>query len=298
MMLKTVVLLTISALGLTLAVSMRAGAEEAAAKTIKTGYALVNGLNMYYEIHGSGEPLIILHGGLGSTDMFSGLMPALAKIRQVIAVDLQGHGRTADVERPMSYQSMADDIAALMRHFKIQKADILGYSLGGGVAVRTAIQHPECVNRLVVVSTVFKLDGWYPEVRTAMSHLSAEAAEQMKPSPLYQSYARVAPRPADWPVLVTKLGSLIRTDFDWSKEVGAIQAPTLLVFGDADAVRPEHAIEFFQLLGGGKKDGGWDGSGISKARLAILPGVTHYNMLASPHLGPVVTEFLTATSTH
>jgi pimeloyl-ACP methyl ester carboxylesterase len=185
-----------------------------------------------------------------------------------------------------------------MRHLKIQKADILGYSLGGGVAVRLAIQHPESVNRLAVVSTVFKLDGWYPEVRAAMSHLDAEAAEQMKPSPLYQSYARVAPRAADWPVLVTKVASLIRTDFDWSKEVAAIQIPTLLVFGDADAVRPEHAIEFFQLLGGGKKDGGWDGSGISKARLAILPGVTHYNMLASPQLAPVITEFLTATATH
>ena len=254
-------------------------------------YAPVNGLNLYYEIHGTGEPLVLLHGGLGSTDMFGELLPSLSKIRRVITVDLQGHGRTADIERPLSYEAMADDIAALLKNLGIEQADIMGYSLGGGVALRTAIQHPEAVQKLVLVSIVFRRDGWYPEVVTAMSHMGPASAEQMKPSPLYQRYARIAPRPADWPVVVTKLGQLLSKDFDWSHDVAKIQARTLLVYGDADAVRPAHIVQFYELLGGGKKDAGWDGSGISSARLAILPGVTHYNIV-SPALASTVLSFL------
>jgi pimeloyl-ACP methyl ester carboxylesterase len=208
----------------------------------------VNGLNLYYEIHGAGEPLVLLHGGLGSTDMFGELLPSLSKIRRVITVDLQGHGRTADIERPLSYEAMADDIAALLKNLGIEQADIMGYSLGGGVALRTAIQHPEAVKKLVLISIGFRRDGWYPEVVTAMSHMGPAAAEQMKPSPLYQRYARIAPRPADWPVLVTKLGQLLSKDFDWSHEVARIRARTLLVYGDADAVRPAHIVQFYELL--------------------------------------------------
>jgi pimeloyl-ACP methyl ester carboxylesterase len=160
------------------------------------------------------------------------------------------------------------------------------------VALRTAIRHPEVVNRLVLVSTAFRRDGWYPEIRAGMDQMGPGAAEPMKQTPMYQLYARIAPRPADWPVLITKLGELVRKEYDWSKDVAAIKAPTLLVFGDADAVRPAHAVEFFELLGGGKKDGGWDGSGISSARLAILPGLTHYTVFASPVLASTVTAFL------
>jgi pimeloyl-ACP methyl ester carboxylesterase len=259
---------------------------------LETGYAPVNGLNLYYEIHGEGEPLVLLHGGLGSTEMFGEILPLLANKRRVIVVDLQAHGRTADIDRPLSYEAMAGDIAALMKHLGIGKAALMGYSLGAGVALRAAIQHPELVAKLVVVSTVFKRDGWYPEVLAAMAQVGAASAEPMKQSPIYQTYARIAPRPGDWPVLLTKIGEGIRKDYNWSKEVAAIKAPTMLVFGDADAIRPAHMVEFFGLLGGGQKDAGWDGSGMSNARLAILPGFTHYNILSSPALAPTVIPFL------
>jgi pimeloyl-ACP methyl ester carboxylesterase len=283
-----------SAAGSILAASALALAQKRTTTALKTGYAPVNGLNLYYEIHGAGEPLILLHGGLQATEMLGEILPSLANTRRVIAVDLQAHGRTADIGRPLSYEAIADDNAALMKYLGIAKADVMGYSLGGGVALRTAIQHPDAVRKLVVVSTVFRRDGWYPEVVAAMAQMGAGSAEMM-PSPIYQTYARVAPRPADWPVLLTKIGELLRKDYDWSKEVAAIKAPTMLVFADADAIRPEHAVQFFQLLGGGKKDAGWDGSGMSNARLAILPGLTHYNIFSSPALAPTVASFLDAT---
>jgi len=282
-----------SAAGIILATSL-AFAQTRTTTALKTGYAPVNGLKMYYEIHGTGEPLILLHGGVGSTENFSEILPSLSSTRQVIAVDLQAHGRTADIDRPLSYEQMADDIAALIKYLRIGNANVMGYSLGGGVALRTAVQHPDLVKKLVVVSAVFKRDGWYPEILAAMAQSGAATAEQMKQTPMYATYARIAPKPADWPVLLTKLGDLLRQDYDWSKEVAAIKAPTLLVFGDADAVRTAHAVEFFELLGGGKKDAGWDGSGMSNARLAILPGLTHYNIFSSPALASAVMQFLDA----
>jgi pimeloyl-ACP methyl ester carboxylesterase len=261
---------------------------------VKSGYAPVNGLKLYYEIHGSGGPLILLHGGVGSTGMFSAIMPTLASGRQVIAVDLQAHGRTADIDRPLSCEAMADDIAALMRTLNIPKADVMGYSLGGGVALRVAIQHPEMVRKLVLVSTPCKRSGWYPEIQAAMGTFDPAQVEQMKQSPMYQAYAKIAPRPEDWGLLFKKLGELLSKDYDWSKEVTEIKSPTLLVVGDADAVRPAHVVEFFELLGGGKKDAGWDRSGMSNARLAILPGTTHYNIFMSQKMASAAAEFLAA----
>ena len=287
-------LMATSAAGIILAASAVAFAQRRATTAVKTGYAPVNGLKLYYEIHGSGEPLILLHGGVGSTEMFGEILPLLSNTRRVIAADLQAHGRTADIDRPLSIEAMADDIAALIKHLGIEKADVMGYSLGGGVALRTAIQHPDVVKKLVLVSTAFKRDGWYPEIVAGMAQMGAGAAEPMKQTPMYQLYARTAPKPADWPVLLTKLGELLRKDYDWSKDVAAIKAPTLLVFGDADAVRTAHAVQFFELLGGGKKDAGWDGSGMSNARLAILPGLTHYNIFSSTALPSTVTPFLDA----
>jgi pimeloyl-ACP methyl ester carboxylesterase len=275
-------------------IATTAAAGAVLAASTQTGYAPVNGLKLYYEVHGTGAPLVLLHGGLGSTDMFAEILPLLSSGRQVIAVDLQAHGRTADIDRPLSFEAMADDIAGLLKHLKIAKADVMGYSLGAGVALRTAVQHPDVVRKLVLVSTAFKRDGWYPEIVAGMSQMGPAAAEPMKQTPMYQLYARVAPRPADWPVLIIKIGDLLRKDYDWSKDVTAIKAPTLLVFGDADAVRPAQAVQFFELLGGGKKDGGWDGSGVSNARLAILPGLTHYNIFSSPGLAGAVTPFLDA----
>jgi pimeloyl-ACP methyl ester carboxylesterase len=261
---------------------------------VKTGYAPVNGLNLYYEIHGTGEPLILLHGGLGAGEMFAPIIPALSSNHRVITVDLQAHGRTADIDRPLTFEAMADDLAALLKHLGFAKADVMGYSLGGGVALRVAVRHPEAVRKLVIVSTAFQRDGWYPEILAGMSQIGPAAAEPMKQTPIYQLYARIAPKPADWPVLLTKIGALLSKDYDWSKDVAAIKAPTLLVFGDADAVRTAHAEQFFELLGGGKKDAGWDGSGMSSARLAILPGLTHYTIFSSPTLASTVTPFLDA----
>jgi len=285
-------LIATTAAGTILAASALACAQTHTTTAFKTGYALVNGLNLYYESHGTGEPLILLHGGLGATEMFGEVLPLLSKTRRVIAVDLQAHGRTADIDRPMTFEAMADDIAALMKHLEIERADVMGYSLGGGVALRIAVRHPDMVRKLVLVSIAFRLDGWYPEIVSGMAHVGAGSAEAMKQTPMYQLYARIAPKPADWPVLLTKIGELLRMDYDWSKDVAAIKAPTLLVFGDADAVRTAHAVQFFELLGGGKKDGGWDGSGMSNARLAILPGLTHYNIFSSPALASTVTPFL------
>jgi len=292
-MLKKSIIAT-SAAGFIVAASALASAQTRATTAVKTGFAPVNGLKLYYEIRGRGEPLILLHGGLGATEMFAGILPSLSDGRRVIAVDLQAHGRTADIDRPLSIEAMADDIATLIKHLGFEKADVMGYSLGGGVALRTAIQHPGSVRKLVLVSTAYKRDGWYPEIVAGMAQMGPDAAEPMKQTPMYQIYARIAPKPADWPVLLTKLGDMLRKDYDWSKDVAAIRAPTLLVFGDADAVRTAHAVQFFELLGGGKKDGGWDGSGICNARLAVLPGLTHYNIFSSPALVSTVTPFLDA----
>ena len=205
-------------------------------------YAAVNGIRLYYEFHGAGEPLVLLHGGLGAIEMFGEVLPLLAQGRQVVAVDLQAHGRTADVDRPLSYETMADDIGALIEQLGFERADVMGYSLGGGVAMQTAIRHPQAVRKLVVVSTPFRRDGWYPEVLAGMGQMGPDAAEPMKATPMYALYSSVAPRPNDWPVLLTKLGALLRQDYDWSGDAAAMGTPTLIVVGDADSVRTSHAV--------------------------------------------------------
>jgi len=261
----------------------------------QSGYAPINGLSMYYEIHGAGEPLILLHGGLGSTGMFGDVLPTLAVDRQVIAVDLQGHGRTADIDRPLRYELMGDDIAALIKHLGLAETDLMGYSLGGGVALRTTIQHPGLVRRLVIVSTPCSQDGWYPEIVASMAQMNGADAEFMKESSMYQEYARIAPRPEDFPTLLDKVGDMLRQRYDWSADVAALKMSTPLVLGDADSIPPAYSARFFEVLGGGKTDGGWDGSGMSSSRLAILPGVTHYNIFSSPLLVSIVRPFLDAS---
>jgi pimeloyl-ACP methyl ester carboxylesterase len=285
--------IVISVAGVIMVTSFLAFAGSRPTGPAKTGYAPVNGLNLYYEVHGMGQPLILLHGGLGSTEMFDAILPSLSKGRQVIALDLQGHGRTGDIDRPLSCDAMADDVAGLMKYLGIPKADIMGYSLGADVALRTAVRHSEVIRKLVIVSTAFRSDGWYPEISAAVAQIGA-SAEAMKQTPWYHVYARTAPKPEDWPVLLKKLGELSSKNYDWSKDVEEIKVPSLLVFGDADAVRTAHAVQFFELLGGGKRDGGFDGSGMSNARLAILPGLTHYNIFSSPSLASTVTLFLEA----
>ncbi len=253
-------------------------------------YAAVNGINLYYEIHGTGKPLILLHGGFGTFDMFAALSPALALDHQVIGVDLYGHGRTALTDRPIRFEDMADDIAGLIRHLGLEKADLLGFSLGGAVALQTAIRHSERVNKLVLISTPFKRTGWHPEMQTGMASLTPEF---ILGTPLHDAYTSVAPKPEDFSQLVTKLTEALGQDYDWTEHVSALRTPTLIIAGDADGLPPSHAVEFFTLLGGGLKDAGWNGEHLIPSQLAILPGATHYNIVfRADLLLPVLAPFL------
>lgn len=257
-------------------------------------YAEVNGIDLYYETHGSGRPMMLLHGGLGSGDMFAPILPTLAARRQVILVDLQGHGRTADIDRPIDIALMADDIAALIDHLGLDRPDVVGYSLGGGVALQTAVRHPEKVGRLVSASAHVRTDAIPAEMREQQGQVSAAAAEFMKDTPMYQTYVKVAPRPEDFPRLLDKIGESMAHDFDLTEEVRGLQVPTLIVAGDADMAPPSHYVEVFKLLDGGLRDGGWMGEGRPKGghALAILPGLTHYNLFASPLFAAVTLAFV------
>ncbi|HEU4541953.1 MAG TPA: alpha/beta hydrolase [Jiangellaceae bacterium] len=257
-------------------------------------YAEVNGLHMYYEVHGSGRPLILLHGGLGSGEMFGPVLPALAEHRQVIAVDLQGHGRTADIDRPIDIRLMADDIAALIDHLELDTPDVVGYSLGGGVALFTAIKYPDMIGRLVVASIYLRPDAIDPALLAQQGQVNAAAAEFMKDTPMYELYERVAPRPEDFPRLLDKIGNSMAQDFDYTEEVRNLKVPTLLVGADADMAPPSHYVEMFRLLDGGLRDGGWAGEGRPKGghALAILPGLTHYNVFSSPLFATATLAFL------
>ena len=254
--------------------------------------ARVNGIELAYQVFGTGSPLVLLHGGFGSVEMFGPNVELLAAGRRVIGVDLQSHGRSPAADRPMHFETMADDIASLIRELKLERAAIMGFSLGGAVALRTAIQHPELVDRLVLVSTVFKRSGWHAEMTAGMDAMGPEVAEPLKHSPMYQTYLQIAPRIEDWPVLVTQLTTALKIDYDWSSEVAELPMPVMIVSGDADGLPPSHAVEFFGLLGGGKRDANWDRTGMTHHRLAILPGLTHYDINVSPTLSQVVIPFL------
>lgn len=254
--------------------------------------AQVNGIELGYQVIGDGEPLILLHGGFGTMEMFGPNLQLLAAGRRVIGVDLQSHGRSPAAERPMRFETMADDIAALIRGIGLGRAAIMGYSLGGGVGLRTALQHPDVVERLVLVSTVFKRQGWHPEMIAGMEAMGPQTAEQLMPTPIYEAYQKVAPRAEDWPILVRQVTEAVRVDYDWSSEIPGLSSPTMLVVGDADGMPPSHAVEFFSLLGGGQRDASWDRSGMTLHRLAILPGVTHYDINVVPALSAAVIPFL------
>jgi pimeloyl-ACP methyl ester carboxylesterase len=257
-------------------------------------YADVNGINLYYSVHGSGRPLILLHGGLMSSELFGPVIPMLAERHQVIAVDLQGHGRTADIDRPIDVRLMADDIAALIDHLGLDRPDVVGYSMGGGVALQTAVRHPAKVRRLVVVSANIRRDAIPPEMLAQQVQVNAAAAEFMKDTPMYQHYQAVAPRPEDFPTLLDKMGRWMQQDFDFSDDVRNLKVPTMIVCADADMAPPSHYVETFKLLDGGLRDGGWMGEGRPKGghALAVLPGLTHYNIGESPLLAAVTLAFL------
>jgi pimeloyl-ACP methyl ester carboxylesterase len=272
-------------------------AQDTGPQPTKSGRVQANGIDYYYEIHGSGEPLLLLHGGLGSTDMFDGnVLPALAKTRQVIAVDLQGHGRTTLGDRPINLIDIANDLAVVLDRLGFKQVDVAGYSFGGGAGLRLAIQHPAVVRRLAVISAPYAQNGFFPEMLPQQAAVSAAMAEQMKETPMYKSYVAVAPNPKDFPRLLDRMGEFMRRPYDWSEEVKKLSIPVILVFGDADMVRPEHIVQFYQLVGGGLKDAGWQREHMSRSRLAIIPDVTHYEMFLSPSLAPTILPFLDGKS--
>lgn len=247
---------------------------EMAHTTPQTGYAAVNGLQLYYEIHGTGAPLVVLHGAFMTIELLGDLVPGLARTRQVIAVELQGHGHTADIERPLTYEQLADDIAALLRYLRIGAADLYGYSLGGGVALQVALRHPQLVRKLVLVSSSYTSDGMYPEVRAAIEQITPDL---FAGTPWRAAYDRTAPHPEAFPTLVAKMIALDRTPFAWpAAAIAALTTPTLIIIGDCDGTRPEHAVELFRLRGGGVFG---DVAGLPAAQLAVLPGTTHVGML-------------------
>jgi pimeloyl-ACP methyl ester carboxylesterase len=261
---------------------------------VTSGYAAVNRLQMYWESRGQGgPPLVMVHGGFGLTTVFGEVPDLLAANRQVISVELQGHGHTADIDRPFSWDQLGDDIAALARHLGFEQVDLLGNSLGGGASLRTAIQHSTLIRRLVLVSVPCRRTGWFPDVLAGMENINSSLFEMFKQGPLFPAYAAVAPDVDGFPALMDKTGDLLRQPYDWSDEAAGLPMPVLLTYGDADSIAPSHVVEFYALLGGGLRDAGWDGSGKSTNRLAVLPDLTHYDIFTSPRLAEVVDRFLT-----
>lgn len=279
-------------------VTAAAAQEETAMlpEPTQSGYAPVNGVEIYYAVYGEGEPLVLLHGGLGMIEMFGPVIGQLAETRQVIGVDLQAHGRTLPFERPMSYPALATDIAELIRYLGHGKADVMGYSFGGSVALRTAIDHPDVVDRLIVVSAPFAFSGWHDYNREGMQAMGAHLAEEIKQSPMYEAYAQIAPDPENWPRLLEQMGEIIGVDYDWEADIPGITAPTLIAVADYDSVRISHATRFFELLGGGQSDAYWDGSGMTPNQFAVLPGTTHYNVFMDTRMGDIVLRFLDTRS--
>lgn len=258
----------------------------------RSGHAAINGVNYYYAVYGTGEPLLLLHGGLGQIEMFGSNLAKLAQHRQVIGVDLHGHGRTALGSREISLVDMGNDMAGVLKKLGYDKVDVLGYSMGGGVAFQLAAQHPDRVRRLVLVSAGYAQDGFFPEMLPQQAQVSAAMADAMKPTPLYQSYAAVAPNPAEFPQLLDRMGAFMRKSYDWSADVKKLTMPVMLIYGDSDMFRPEHMVKFYQLLGGGLKDAGWQREHMSRNRLAILPNITHYELGVAPQLVDTALPFL------
>jgi pimeloyl-ACP methyl ester carboxylesterase len=252
------------------------------------GYAPVNGLRMYYETHGSGEPLLVLPGAYMTIGLMGDLVPALAESRHVIAVEFQGHGHTADIDRPFSYEQFADDIAALLGHLGIERADVYGYSLGGGVALQLGLRHRRLLRKLAIASASQSSDGLYPEVVGGIENITPELFDG---TPWREAYDRTAPDPSRFPTLVEKLKRLDMTPFDWP--IDKLAAPALILIGDADGTRLEHAVDMFRRLGGGVF--GDLVPELPASQLAILPGTTHIGMLErADWIASMVTAFLAA----
>lgn len=265
--------------------------KDQSTKPAESGHADVNGLEMYYEVYGNGKPIVLLHGSYMNIPLnWSKVIPLLANDRKVIVAEMQGHGRTRDVSREISYEGMADDVSGLLEHLEIDRADILGYSMGGGIAFQVAVRHPEQVRRLVVLSGVYAHDGWWPDVEAIFATFTAE---MFKGTPIREQYESFGNDPARFPDFVKKVISIDLKPYDWSQDVRNIKAPLFMVIGDADGVRYEHALELFRARGGGKMG---DMHGLPESRLAILPGTTHIGIIMqrTEWLIPMVKDFLDA----
>lgn len=251
------------------------------------------GLRIHYEIFGAGEPIVLMAGGFGDSQSMLQVIGPLSRERQVIAIDLEGHGRTALRDTPMTHEKLGDDVAAVLRHLGIDRADVGGYSHGGDAAIRMAIQHPAMVRNLIVISTAAERDGWFPEVLEGMEAVNASGADGMRETPLGQRYLAVAPHPEQLGLLMDRMGQLMKRDYDWRAEIAGLPMPALLVFADHDAVSTSHIAEFFALFGGGQRDAGWNGEPkMSRARLAIVPGYSHYNFGQGPDIARVIEGYL------
>lgn len=256
-----------------------------------TGYAPVNGLKMYYEIHGEGEPVVMLHGAFMTITGWEDWINELSKTRKVIAVEMQGHGRTADIERDMSFENLADDVAALLDHLKISRADVIGYSMGGGAALQTAIRHPQKVRKAVSISAVFRDTGWVKEGRDALPNLTAEV---FKGSSVESEYKRLSPTPDKFSAFVKHVISTAGKPYDFGADkLRETTAPIFFIHGDADGVRMEHITEMYALKGGGNIHGDMQPRSVS--RLAIIPNATHVSLMAQRALiVPMINNFLAA----
>jgi pimeloyl-ACP methyl ester carboxylesterase len=258
---------------------------------VRSGYADIDGISLYHEIHGAGDPLVLIHGGLATIGEMQPWLQPLAETRMVIAVEMQGHGRTADTARPMRWETLGDDVAALLDHLGIPKADLVGYSFGAASAIRATIQHPDKVRRLVVISSPAARSGWYPEARKGMSQVSAAMAANMMRTPTGK-FSASWPEPGRFPPFLDKMGKLLGTDYDWSAEIAKLPMPVLLVFADNDSISQKHVADFFALVGGGVKEPGWMNTKLSTSRLAVVPGYSHYNFLASAEVPQIINRFL------
>ncbi|ATP56065.1 alpha/beta hydrolase [Pedobacter ginsengisoli] len=274
--------------GQTISKEVKENGADQKIKPDDSGYADVNGLKMYYEVYGSGKPLVLLHGSFMNIPLnWSHIIPQFAKNRKVIVAEMQGHGRTKDIPREFSYENMADDVSGLLKHLKIDSVDILGYSMGGGVAFQVAVRHPEQVRRLIILSGTYKHDGWWPDVEASFATMTAD---MFKGSPIEKQYDSLGNDPKLFPQYVKKVLSIDLKPYDWSKEVKNIKAPIFMAIGDADGVRHEHALELFRAKGGGKMG---DIHGVPKSRLAIIPGTTHIGMMQHMNwIIPMINDFL------
>lgn len=290
---------TLAACALAITLPIAQAQEQAMTQALdpaESGHVEINGVDYHYQIHGEGEPLLLLHGGLGTFDMFAPILPSLTATRKVIGIDLHGHGRTPLGDRAIDLVEMGGDLARVIEALGHEQVDVMGYSMGGGVGAQIAVQNPDLVRRLVLVSTPAAKDGFYPAIVDQMHQIGAHVAEAMYGTPMHQAYAAVAPVVDDFPRLLQALGDMVRRPDIYQLEVERLTMPVMLVYGDGDMFRLEHVIEFYQRLGGGQGDAGWMRENMGQNRLAILADLTHYEIFLAPEMVRTVLPFLNGTS--